>query len=88
MYAQFFSMLCAAIRNTDHLAGFRAFIDDRVTQSADCLPGTAVRTFLAIEYDACVKWCPSLVQHADVTSALFGPGATRNISWSYEQAYG
>jgi hypothetical protein len=71
---------CAAIRNTDYLAGFRAFIDHGTTQGDKPLPyqllpyqlpDTAVRMFLAGEYDAYALWYPPLVQHADVVS-VFG----------------
>jgi hypothetical protein len=91
---QFGSLLCVAIRNTDHLAGFRAFIDYDVTQSPGKQsyksPDLALQAFLATEYDAYPLWCPSLVQHADLTSILFGadPILGRRISSSYEHAYG
>jgi hypothetical protein len=90
---------CAAIRNTDHLAGFRAFIDSVVTQSAGersttsrvrdefPVPDEAVKAFLAAEYDTFALWCPSLVQHADLGSVFLPDRGTR-ISKSYEQAYG
>jgi hypothetical protein len=70
---------CAAIRNTDYLGGFRAFVDHGLTQSAGKqrsetlpyeIPDMAVRMFLAFEYDAHALWCPSLVQHADVPSVF------------------
>ena len=72
---------CAAIRNTDYLVGFRAFIDHGMTQTDKQLlpyqlPDTAVRMFLAAEYDAYALWYPPLVQHADVLS-LFGQWLTR-----------
>jgi hypothetical protein len=89
---EFFWLQCAAIRNTDYLAGFRAFIDHVVAQSANKqlyeLPDLAVRAFLAVEYDAFALWCPSLVQHADVASAFFDQAGRRPFSWSYRQAYG
>jgi hypothetical protein len=92
---QFGSLLCAAIRNTDHLLGFRAFIDYVVTQSADkqwmTHPDEAVQTFLAMEYDAHAVWCPSLVQHAEVTPVFTKFQTVRppkRISTSYELAYG
>jgi hypothetical protein len=95
---QFGWLQCAAIRNTDYLVGFRALIDSVVTESAGKrlttpryeFPDLAVRTFLAVEYDAFALWSPSLVQHAEVTSAFFGQteGAPKRISKSYEQAYG
>jgi hypothetical protein len=90
---QFGSLLCAAIRNTDHLVGFRAFIDCVATQGAGeprttQFPDLAIRTFLASEYEAFALWCPSLVQHADVTSAFWGPVLTTRTSASYEHAYG
>jgi hypothetical protein len=90
---QFGSLLCAAIRSTDHLVGFRAFIDCAVTQSAGeerttQFPDLAVRTFLAVESEAFALWCPSLVQHADVTSAFWGQVLTTRTSTSYEHAYG
>jgi hypothetical protein len=84
---------CFAIRNTDYLVGFRAFIDHVVPQSANKQlwenSDVAVGTFLAVEYDAYALWCPSLVQHAYVTSVLRGgPPPFRRMSWSYTQAYG
>ena len=84
---------CAAIRNTDYLVGFRTVIDDGVTERAAKQflesPDMAVRLFLAVEYDAYALWCPSLVQHAEVTSAFLGPvDASGRISLSYKQAYG
>jgi hypothetical protein len=75
---------CAAIRNTDHLVGFRAFVDN---VSPRRYPDAAVNAFLADEYDSYALWCPSLVQHANVTSAFFGRMPERG-SWSYRQAYG
>lgn len=75
-------MQCAAIRNTDFLVGFRS-----AGEQLHEHPDTAVRTFLAVEYDAYALWCPSLVQHAGVTSAFLGQTNDR-ISWSYKQAYG
>ena len=49
----------------------------------------ALGTFLAVEYTTFALWCPSLVQHADVTSirseSVEHPD---RISKSYEQAYG
>jgi hypothetical protein len=76
---------CAAIRNTDYLAGFWS-----AGKQLDRQPDMAVRAFLAVEYDAYALWCPSLVQHAGVTSAFFGQtkAATGRISRSYKQAYG
>jgi hypothetical protein len=92
---QFGSLLCVAIRNTDHLVGFRAFIDYVVTQSADkqwmTQSDQAVRTFLGSKYDAHAVWCPSLVQHAEVTPVYTKyqtVGPPKRISTSYEQAYG
>jgi hypothetical protein len=92
---QFGSLLCVAIRNTDHLVGFRAFIDHVLTQSADkqwmTQPDQAVRTFLATEYDVHAVWCPSLVQHAEVTPVYTKYGTVdppKRISRSYERAYG
>jgi hypothetical protein len=81
---------CTAIRNTDYLVGFRADIDDGVTQSRGSyeVPDRAVALFLGVEYDAFALWCPSLVQHADVTSAFSGKPTGRRISWSYKDAYG
>lgn len=83
---------CVAIRNTDYLAGFRAFVDDGVNESPSKqfgeVPDASVQAFLAVEYDAYALWCPSLVQHADVTSALFGQPRRRRISSSYNEAYG
>jgi hypothetical protein len=72
---------CAAIRDSDFLGGFRAFIDHGVTKSASKqsvqdemlpydIPDTAVKLFLAVEYDTYALWYPSLVQHADVTSVF------------------
>jgi hypothetical protein len=92
---QFSWLQCAAIRNTDHLAGFRTFIDHAVMQSADkrgitqryVVPDQAVQTFMATEYDAYAVWCPSLVQHAEVTS-VFWNYQIPCISPSYERAYG
>jgi len=83
---QFAWLQCAAIRNTDYLAGFRAYTDYVATQ----VPDQTVGTFLAVEYDAFSLWCPSLVQHADVWSAYFGQrmDASERISWTYKQAYG
>lgn len=72
---------CAAIRNTDHLVGFRS-----AGKQLDKDPDMAVRLFLAGEYEAYALWCPSLVQHAEVTSTLGHQG--ERISWSYKQAYG
>ena len=37
----------------------------------------AVRLFLAVEYYAYALWCPSLVQHAEVTSAFSARQWTR-----------
>jgi hypothetical protein len=94
---QFGWLQCAAIRNTDHLVDFQAFIDCDVTESAGKrwtmqLPDVAVRAFLATEYDAYALWCPSLVQHAEVTSAFWGESQTecapKRISKSYARAYG
>ena len=82
---------CAAIRNTDYLADFRAFVDCSVNEPAKQfgeVPDASVQAFLAAEYDTYALWCPSLVQHADVTSALFGQPRRRRISSSYNQAYG
>jgi hypothetical protein len=71
---------CAAIRNTDHLVGFRAFIDDVVTQSAGKkgsrvlpyeIPDLSVQMFLAAEYDAYALWYPNLVEHARVVPSVF-----------------
>jgi hypothetical protein len=93
---------CAAIRNCDYVAGFRAFIDYFVAQCAAkewvsqrwlCeAPDQALQIFLTTEYDAYAVWCPSLVQHARVTSTfslfmnqVLPPG---RISPSYERAYG
>jgi len=73
---------CAAIRNTDHLEGFRS-----AGEQLTAHPDEALRAFLAVEYGAYALWCPSLVQHADVTSAFFGQTVGR-ISWSYKLAYG
>jgi hypothetical protein len=79
---QFSWLQCAAIRNTDYLVGFRS--------AGGQFPDVAVTSFLSVEYDAYALWCPSLVQHAEVTSAFFGQGvnASERISKSYEQAYG
>jgi hypothetical protein len=89
---QFAWTQCLAIRNTDYLVGFRAFIDHAVTQSANKLrwevSDVAVGTFLAVEYDAYALWCPSLVQHAFVTSVRLGASPFKRTSWSYTQAYG
>ena len=85
---------CAAIRNTDYLMGFRTVIDHAVTQSAGKewyeLPDIAIGTFLAVEYDEFALWCPSLVQHAEVTSTFFSQTEVSRhpTSWSYTQAYG
>jgi hypothetical protein len=50
----------------------------------------ALKRFLGVEYDAHAVWCPSLVQHAEVTSAFFGQrmDASERISKSYKHAYG
>jgi hypothetical protein len=85
---------CAAIRNTDHLVGFRTFIGCVVMQSAEkqgltqryVVPDQAVQTFMATEYDAFAVWCPSLVQHAEVRS-VFWNYEIPCISPSYERAY-
>ncbi len=85
---------CAAIRNTDYLMRFRTVIDHAVTQSAGKewyeLPDRAIGTFLAAEYDEFALWCPSLVQHAEVTSTFFSQTDVSHYttSWSYTQAYG
>jgi hypothetical protein len=86
---------CVAIRNTEFLLGFRAFIgelagtDASPTQRTRPKPRTdrAVGAYLASEYDTFALWCPSLVQHADLASVFSGP-QRRRISWSYRQAYG
>ena len=87
---QFGWLQCAAIRNTDRLAGLRDCIDDIVTRNARWygLPDGLIGTFLAVEYDAYALWCPSLVQHAEVTSAFSGERTGTRISLTYEQAYG
>jgi hypothetical protein len=81
---QFGWLQCAAIRNTDHLAGFQR------PRGPSYAPDAALRSFLAVEYDAFALWCPSLVQHAEVTSAFYGQSvnASERISKSYKQAYG
>lgn len=85
---------CAGIRNADYFVSFRTFIDDLVTRSAGqqftTFPDVVVRTFLAAQYDTFALWCPSLVQHAEVTSAFFSQteDAPKRISRSYRQAYG
>jgi hypothetical protein len=99
---EFYWLQCVAIRNTDHLVGFRAFIDSVGTQSAGKQSTTsrtrtrpeppsdeAVGSFLAAEYDAFALWCPSLVQHADVASVFDTArnALPRHISSSYTQAY-
>jgi hypothetical protein len=71
--------------------GFRAFINYVTTSTPRYeFPDLATQAFLAAEYDAFALWCPSLVQHAEVTSALFSQtqGAPKRISKSYKQAYG
>lgn len=88
---QFRWLQCAAIRNTDHLVGFRAFIDDAVPRTASkqwsCeIPDQAVQAFMATGYDAYAVWCPSLVQHAEVTS-VFWNYRIPSPSPSYERAY-
>jgi hypothetical protein len=88
----FSCLQCAAIRNTDHLVGFRTVIDHVMTQGGGeflyGIPDLAVANFLTVEYDSYALWCPSLVQHADVTSAFYGQPAGGRTSWSYRQAYG
>jgi hypothetical protein len=96
---QFDWLQCAAIRNTDYLSGFRAFIDRGVTQSADMqsfrdepalpyeVPDMAVRIFLSLEHDAYALWYPSLVEHADVPS-VFSQWQMKRGSRSQKQAYG
>jgi hypothetical protein len=93
---QFSWLQCAAIRNTDHLAAFRPFVDYDDSRGAG-KPATrrafhdvAVGAFLAGEYDAYALWCPSLVQHAEVKSAFFNQAkdTTTRTSKSYKQAYG
>jgi hypothetical protein len=75
---------CAAIRNTEYLVGFGGEAEQLHEH-----PDKAVRDFLAIEYDAYALWCPSLVQHAVVTSAFLGQTTdAARTSWSYRQAYG
>ena len=76
---------CAAIRNTDYLVGFPS-----AGEQLQEHPDMAVRLFLAAEYYAYALWCPSLVQHAEVTSAFFGQTieASERTSLSYKQAYG
>ena len=78
---------CAAIRNTDHLEGFRSAGEQSAGEQLTAHPDEALRAFLAVEYGAYALWCPSLVQHAEVTSAFSGHKNER-ISWSYKQAYG
>jgi hypothetical protein len=97
--ARFDWLQCAAIRNTDYLVGFRAFIDHGVTQSADEqsfqdepalpyeIPDMAVRMFLAVAYDTYASWYPSLVQHADVPS-VFRQWQMKRGSRSHKQANG
>jgi hypothetical protein len=89
---QFGYLQCAAVRNTDYLAGFRAVIDHVVSQDEGKrlyeIPDLALATFLTIEYDSYALWCPSLVQHANVTSAFSGQPTGERISKSYKQAYG
>lgn len=86
---------CVAIRNTEFLLGFRAFIGKLAGNAASVSPRTrptprsdsAVGSYLATEYDTFALWCPSLVQHADLASVFAGP-QRRRISWSFRQAYG
>jgi len=84
---------CAAIRGADHLADIRAFIDDAGTSGTGeelSAPDLAVRSFFATKYQAYAVWCPSLVQHADLTSVFFSKPAgasPKRISRSYERAY-
>jgi hypothetical protein len=82
---EFSWLQCVAIRNTDYLVGFRSAGGHLYEH-----PDVAVKSFLAVEYDAYALWCPSLVQHAGVTSAFFGQSmdASERISRSYVQAYG
>jgi hypothetical protein len=89
---QFAYLQCAAIRNSDFLSGFQDFVDYVVTEGATRYEffDVALGAFLAAEYDAFALWCPSLVQHADLTSVRHGEqgGWPKRVSWSYEQAYG
>jgi hypothetical protein len=77
---------CAAIRNTDYLETFWASIAQRAGEHVTPSSDFAVALFLRAEYDEFALWCPSLVQHAEVTSTLSNPPG--RISWSYKQAYG
>jgi hypothetical protein len=90
LMAEFVSPLCVAIRNTDYLLGFRAFVDAAADGPHYLIdsPDPAVRMFMAVEYDSYALSCPSLVQHTDVTSTYLGEAGSGRISWSYTQAYG